>query len=73
MGKHDYHWATRIIISTIVLPKELFDMSHVDHVVLPSHLLKVQGKEVWLVALDCLLKRKQTLQSEEVFSIRGWR
>lgn len=29
-------------------------MAHVDHVVLSSNLLEVQGDELWLVALDNL-------------------
>lgn len=48
-------------------------MAHVDHVVLPSHLLKVQGDELRLVAVDSLKQsganRPQstgfTLQSNE--------
>lgn len=40
--------------STLVLPKEVFRMAHVNPVVLPSDLLKVQGDELRLVAVDSL-------------------
>lgn len=40
--------------STLLLPKEVFSMAHVDHIVLSSNLLEVQGDELWLVALDSL-------------------
>lgn len=33
-------------------------MPHVDHVVLPSHLLEVQGDELRLAAVDRLFKNK---------------
>lgn len=37
-----------------ILPKEVLCMAHVDHVVLPSNLLEMQGDEAWFVTLDCL-------------------
>lgn len=40
--------------STLVLPEEVFRVAHVDPVVLPSNLLKVQGNELRLVAVDSL-------------------
>ena len=40
------------------IPEEAFCFAHVDHVVFPSHLLEVQGDELWLVVVDCLLQRK---------------
>lgn len=38
-------------------PKKFFGMAHVDPVVFPSNLLKVQGDELWLVGVDSLQKK----------------
>lgn len=53
MVKEEYD-VTLIMISTLLLPEEVFCMAHVNHVVLPPHLLEVQGDELWLVAVDSL-------------------
>lgn len=46
------------LCSTVILPEEVFCMAHVDHVVLPSHLLEVQGHELRLVVVDSLLQNR---------------
>lgn len=45
------NWATG---STLFLLEEVFSVAHVVRVVLPSHLLEVQGDELGLVAADGL-------------------
>ncbi len=45
---------TWMMSSTSVLPEEVLSEAHVDHVVLPSHLLEVQANELRLVVLNSL-------------------
>lgn len=56
-----------MINCVLAQPKKVFSMAHVDPVVFPSNLLKVQGNKLWLVAVDSLQKKKQgfRLHAEE--------
>lgn len=47
-----------LLLLLLFLPEEFLCVAHVDHVVLPSHLLEVQGDELRLVAVDSLLRSK---------------
>lgn len=53
-----------MINCALAQPKKVFSMAHVDPVVFPSNLLKVQGDELWLVAVDSLQK-KQSFRLQE--------
>lgn len=47
-------------------------MAHIDHVVLSSNFLKMQGDELWLVALDSLQMeiQEQMIQSAGDYCFR---
>lgn len=61
-----------MISCALAQPKKVFSMAHVDPVVFPSNLLKVQGNELWLVAVDSLQKKKQgfRIDAEECWGSR---
>lgn len=47
-----------MINCALAQPKKVFGMAHVNPVVFPSNLLKVQGDELWLVGVDSLQKKQ---------------